>query len=112
MRLYDALRDRGHVLLLYADADGHAGTFADLAAEARTASHDHVEVYAVLAAGTDADGAGLPVLWDSRGEFRHGYEVGEGPTALLIRPDGYIGARVTPPSVTALTHHLTQVFAP
>lgn len=112
MRLYDLLRDQGHVLLLYADADGQADVFADLAAEARTASHDHVRAYALLAPGMDVGRAGLPVLWDSRGEFRRGYEVDDGPTALLIRPDGHIGARLTPPSVTALTRHLTQVFAP
>ncbi|MFG3657858.1 FAD-dependent monooxygenase [Streptomyces sp. NPDC047706] len=111
MRLYDVLRERDHVLLLYADEDGQADTFADLAAKTRTASHDQVAVYAVLAAGVDAGRAGLPVLWDSRGEFRGGYRA-EGPTALLVRPDGHLGARVTPASVERLTAHLSQVFGP
>ncbi|MFJ4469436.1 FAD-dependent monooxygenase [Streptomyces sp. NPDC089424] len=110
MRLHDVLRDRGHVLLLYADADGQADPFADLANQARAASHGDVRAYAVLAPGTDADRAGLPVLWDSEGEFRRGYRVEAGPTALFVRPDGHIGARFTPPSATALSHHLAQVF--
>ncbi|MFF3244517.1 FAD-dependent monooxygenase [Streptomyces sp. NPDC002870] len=111
MRLYDVLRDRGHLLLLYADTDGPMSGFNELAATARDMTHGQVDACIVLAAGAGAgaDGAQLPVFRDSRGEFRRAYHA-EGPTALLVRPDGYLGARLTPATAPELSAHLAGVF--
>ncbi|MFD9975075.1 FAD-dependent monooxygenase [Streptomyces sp. NPDC059017] len=62
---------------------------------------------------TDADGRHLPAFLDSRGEFARGYRTA-GPTAFLVRPDGYLGARVAPltvpGTVAALSEGLARVF--
>ncbi|MFD9012753.1 hypothetical protein ACFV0A_27385, partial [Streptomyces sp. NPDC059552] len=131
MRLYDVLREREHVLLLYeAGAGGGAGagiatgagTGLDrLVRTARDSSGGRLEVCVLLApdadaqadagAGIEADAGLLPVYIDSRGEFARLYAA-EAPTAFVIRPDGYLGARLSPPDPRALAAHLAAVFAP
>ncbi|MFF8271626.1 FAD-dependent monooxygenase [Streptomyces sp. NPDC016562] len=104
MRLYDLLRDRDHVLLLY-------GTGLDeLALTARESSRGRVEVCAVLPVDAPADATELPACWDALGEFALRYAA-EQPTAFVIRPDGYLGARLSPPSPQLLAAHLAAVFA-
>uniref|UniRef100_A0AAU2K1F7 FAD-dependent monooxygenase n=1 Tax=Streptomyces sp. NBC_00049 TaxID=2903617 RepID=A0AAU2K1F7_9ACTN len=113
LRLYDLLRDRGHVLLLY----GQPGPGLEaLAQAAREASQGRVETCTVVAAdGAGAAGApngtdGLPAYRDTGGEFARLYAV-DGPTAFVIRPDGYLGARLCPPTAQALAAHLAGTFA-
>ncbi|MFI8962847.1 FAD-dependent monooxygenase [Streptomyces sp. NPDC053493] len=136
LRLYDVLRGRGHVLLLYADP-AQAGAFAELVAHAAELAGDAVEACAVLpsdgaagAAGGAAGAAGgaadrvvaggatapfpafphpLAVYRDARGEFARQYAV-TAPTAFLVRPDGYLGARLGPPGTANLAAYLTGVF--
>ncbi|MFF5973519.1 FAD-dependent monooxygenase [Streptomyces sp. NPDC012769] len=128
LRLYDVLRGRGHVLLLCPGAGRpHAPTadaLSELAARAVALSGGAVEACAVLpgdakdaadgagADGSALDGSGparLPAYRDSRGEFARRYAV-RGPTALLVRPDGYLGARLAPSDTAALDAYLTGVF--
>lgn len=109
MRLYDVLRDRGHLLLLYADAEGQAAGFDDLAAAARNLTHGQVDACAVLAADIRAGEMQLPAYRDGRGEFRRTYSA-KGPTAFLVRPDGYLGTRLTPATASGLSVHLARVF--
>ncbi|MFD9480448.1 MULTISPECIES: FAD-dependent monooxygenase [Streptomyces] len=126
MRLYDVLRERDHVLLLYGAAFGPGSpTGPGLGALVRTAresSGGRTEVCLLLAAeaaaGADAhaiieaDGTALPVYADTRGEFARLYAAEE-PTAFVIRPDGYLGARLplSPPDPRPLAAHLAAVFA-
>ncbi|MER5460031.1 FAD-dependent monooxygenase [Streptomyces sp. NPDC002668] len=107
LRLYDLLRDRGHLLLLYGNGDA-GKTFDELATVARELSQDKVEACAVLADGEPA-GTRLPVYHDSRGEFRQRYAV-QDPTAFVVRADGYLGARLSPPTAHELAAHLAGVF--
>jgi 2-polyprenyl-6-methoxyphenol hydroxylase-like FAD-dependent oxidoreductase len=109
MRLYDLLRDRGHLLLLYADTNAPMAEFHELAAAARNLTHGQVDACIVLAADAGAEEAQLPVFRDSRGEFQRVYHA-EGPTALLVRPDGYLGARLTHATAPELSAHLAGVF--
>ncbi|MFJ2750385.1 FAD-dependent monooxygenase [Streptomyces sp. NPDC087297] len=127
MRLYDVLREREHVLLLYGAGAGAgittgAGTGLDrLVRTARDSSGGRLEVCVLLppdadaqadaGAGIEADAGLLPVYIDSRGEFARLYAA-EAPTAFVIRPDGYLGARLSPPDPRALAAHLAAVFAP
>ncbi|MEV7579616.1 FAD-dependent monooxygenase [Streptomyces erythrochromogenes] len=112
LRLADLLREREHVLLLY-------GTGLDaLARTAREASGGRVESCVVLPADTPPDApdapAGpdlLPAYHDTGGEFARVYAA-EQPTAFLVRPDGYLGARLSPPDPERLAAHLAAVFAP
>ncbi|MEV6957333.1 FAD-dependent monooxygenase [Streptomyces sp. NPDC051183] len=112
LRLYDLLRDRtGHVLLLYADPSGDGG-FGELAATARALSGGRVEACVLLADGAPdgSDGAGpLPVYRDARGEFAGAYRP-QGPTLFAVRPDGYLGARSSPPTPQAVAEYLAEVF--
>ncbi|MEU6977749.1 FAD-dependent monooxygenase [Streptomyces sp. NPDC046371] len=112
LRLYDLLRGRDHVLLLYGD-DRTADGFVRLAARAAESSHGAVRACVLLAAGgTSTDGVGvpgLPVYRDTRGEFARLCSV-RAPTALIVRPDGYLGARLHPPTEEGLAEALARVF--
>ncbi|MFE9256326.1 FAD-dependent monooxygenase [Streptomyces sp. NPDC006879] len=109
MRLFDLLRDRGHLLLLYADAAEDAALLRELAAVSRGLSRGEVEPCTLLVPGVPAGGFPGPVYRDGAGEFRRGYGV-ERCAAFLVRPDGYLGTRLSPPSVAALSEHLEGVF--
>ncbi|MFD3538967.1 FAD-dependent monooxygenase [Streptomyces sp. NPDC058662] len=127
MRLYDLLRARDHVLLLYGDGPGGHGDdpedagdgsadnssadngFDALAAAARDASAGRVEACAILAAGVPDGVTRLPVYHDGAGEFARGYAP-TGPTAFVVRPDGYLGARLSAPTPQRLAAHLATVF--
>ncbi|MGW4160124.1 FAD-dependent monooxygenase [Streptomyces sp. NPDC004788] len=114
LRLYDLLRDRGHVLLLYGVGDPEwADRVAELVERAAELSGGAVRACAVVPgdAATD-DGFGMPavpVYRDARGEFARQYAV-HAPTAFLVRPDGYLGARLQPPATASLEAYLTGVF--
>ncbi|TXS54329.1 FAD-dependent monooxygenase [Streptomyces sp. t39] len=113
LRLFDVLRGRGHVLVVYgaAAADASNGSFGRLAHQARQASRGLVETCAVVAGdGAPPEGAGPPVYRDTGGEFARQYGVRE-PTAFLVRPDGYLGARLPLPAEHSLAAHLARVFA-
>lgn len=110
LRLYDLLRDRGHVLLVYG-----SGPWTDeLARTARESSAGRMEVCVIVAPDAPADTADateLPAYRDTGGEFARLYAL-DRPTALVIRPDGYLAARLTPPDPGQLAAHLKATFAP
>ncbi|WP_330331235.1 FAD-dependent monooxygenase [Streptomyces sp. NBC_00536] len=109
LRLFDLLRGREHVLLLYGTGPTAEG-FGPLAAAVREAADGQIDVCAILAEHkTDAADA-VPVYRDARGEFARLYGVRE-PTAFLVRPDGYLAARLTPPTAAGLRACLAKVFA-
>lgn len=112
LRLYDLLRERGHVLLLFGTGgpDG-AADFDALVTTARACTGDRIEVCTVLAPGAPDDGTARLVHHDTEGEFARLYGV-ERPTAFVVRPDGYLGARLCPPDPHRLAAHLRAVFAP
>ncbi|MFF2573734.1 FAD-dependent monooxygenase [Streptomyces sp. NPDC058084] len=119
LRLYDLLRDRGHVLLLYGDGsvDGAAAEgLAELARKAAESTGGVVTTCLLLPGDGDesvpsaaAAPPPAPVYRDARGEFARRYAVRE-PTAFLVRPDGYLGARLRPPGTAALDAYLAGVF--
>jgi 2-polyprenyl-6-methoxyphenol hydroxylase-like FAD-dependent oxidoreductase len=108
LRLYDVLRDRGHVLLVYGGGD----LGEQLAEVAREFSGGRVDTCVILPAGTAPEAAGPPSYADTSGEFARLYGLSDGATAFLIRPDGYVGARLRPPTASGLTAHLARTFAP
>ncbi|MFB7463496.1 FAD-dependent monooxygenase [Streptomyces sp. NPDC056224] len=129
MRLYDVLRDRGHLLVLYGGGNGSASgaragsgagsgagdgrwtdAFVELARTARESSGDRMETCLVLEPDGPAAPDGLPAYRDTGGEFARLYAV-DRPTAFVIRPDGYLGARLSPPTAQALRTHLAGTFA-
>ncbi|MET9054357.1 FAD-dependent monooxygenase [Streptomyces bacillaris] len=111
VRLFDLLRGREHVLLVYGDHPA-GDTVADLAAAARESSGGRMVTYGVLPPDAAApDRTGAPPHRDSRGEFARQYGPGEG-AAFAVRPDGYLTACLQPPTVGALKEALGKVFAP
>ncbi|MFJ9690074.1 FAD-dependent monooxygenase [Streptomyces bacillaris] len=111
VRLFDLLRGREHVLLVYGDHPA-GDTVADLAAAARELSGGRMVTYRVLPSdGAAPDRTGAPGHRDSRGEFARQYGPGEG-AAFAVRPDGYLTACLQPPTVGALKEALGRVFAP
>ncbi|HEY9368632.1 FAD-dependent monooxygenase [Streptomyces sp.] len=109
LRLYDLLREREHVLVLYGDS-GSVRTLHRLAYSAGLLTRGRVEACAVLADdGAAVEGTGLPVYRDVQGEFARQYAV-RAPTAFLVRPDGYLSARLTPPAAQPLADVLATVF--
>ncbi|MEV6582636.1 FAD-dependent monooxygenase [Streptomyces sp. NPDC051582] len=110
VRLFDLLRGREHVLLLYGPGTALDG-LAELAGAVRNFAPGRVQVCAILAeAAPEADrGAPVPVYRDGRGEFARMYGVRE-PAAFVVRPDGYLGARLCPPTASGLAAHFSGVF--
>ncbi|RSS83101.1 FAD-dependent monooxygenase [Streptomyces sp. WAC06614] len=123
LRLYDLLRRPGHVLLLYVDgaegADGTGGAGEDatavggrldtLAATAREAAHGLLDVCALLADGLPDPATQVPLYRDTAGEFALRYAA-RGLTAFVVRPDGYLGARLPEPDAAGLRAHFARVF--
>ncbi|MFD4026160.1 FAD-dependent monooxygenase [Streptomyces sp. NPDC058576] len=110
VRLFDLLRGRGHVLLVY----GHhpAGdTATDLAAAARELTGGLMETHGILPAGASEGAPGVPHHHDSLGEFGLRYAAGEG-AAFVVRPDGYLTACLRPPTVGGLKEALGRAFGP
>ncbi|MEU6071602.1 FAD-dependent monooxygenase [Streptomyces sp. NPDC047082] len=110
LRLYDLLRDRDHVLVLYADAAEQLTAFDELAHAARDAARGELTCYGLLAPDVEASGLLLPVIHDHGAEFRRAYRT-EGSAAVLIRPDGYIGVRTDPVGRAEVLSGLARVFA-
>lgn len=109
MRLFDVLRGSGHVLLVYGTHPG-GDTVADLASAARELTHGVMETRWILPTDGVAPGAApVPFHRDGLGEFARRYGAGEG-TAFVVRPDGYLGARLSPPTFRGLSAALGRVF--
>jgi hypothetical protein len=89
-RLFDLLRGDEHTLLLYADHEDQLPPYDEVADAARSRAHGLLNVRVIAAPHLRTDGLLLPVVQDSRDEFRqiYGARGGEG---FLIRPDGYVG---------------------
>ncbi|MFH9761992.1 FAD-dependent monooxygenase [Streptomyces anulatus] len=110
VRLFDLLRGHGHILLVYGDHPA-GDTPADLASAARELTGGRMETHGILPADATDRPAGVPHHRDSRGEFARRYGAGEG-AAFVVRPDGYLTARLQPPRVQALKEALGKIFEP
>ncbi|MFD8694890.1 FAD-dependent monooxygenase [Kitasatospora purpeofusca] len=115
-RLFDLLRaGPHHALLLYTGA-GPGGTaraehLHALADAARAAAHGLLDVHVLLAGDAPAppEGLLLPYARDAAGSFRTAYAPADGE-AFLVRPDGYLAARLPAPTSAALTTRLRRTF--
>ncbi|MFG2617679.1 FAD-dependent monooxygenase [Streptomyces sp. NPDC048507] len=111
LRLHELLRGSEHVLLVCAPS-ADTPCVPGLAALAGGLPAGRLTAYAVLTEGGTAPAwAPMPVFLDGRGDFARVYGVRE-PTAFVVRPDGYLGARLTPPTAAGLSAYLSRVFAP
>ncbi|MFC8596463.1 FAD-dependent monooxygenase [Streptomyces atroolivaceus] len=109
VRLFTLLRERDHILLLYADHEDQLVSFDEAAAAAAEAAHGLLNACAVLAPKLARPALCLPTVRDGLDEFRRVYGA-RGGEALLVRPDGHLGLRVTPASSPELPAHLAMLF--
>jgi 2-polyprenyl-6-methoxyphenol hydroxylase-like FAD-dependent oxidoreductase len=111
VRLFSLLGRREHTTLLYApDGPVDVAAFERAAAAAVNAAHGRMDVYLIAAPGADVAATELPVVYDSGGGFARAYTP-TGPSAYVVRPDGYLslaGARV---DAAELVTHLCATFA-
>ncbi|MGI5448117.1 FAD-dependent monooxygenase [Streptomyces sp. CA-243310] len=108
LRLYDVLRGRDHVCVLYLTGP-NTGAMTELATLAADFPAGRPTVCAVLADGVPADDLPLPAYRDERGEFARLYGARES-TLFVVRPDGHLGARLTLPAGKALVSHLQGIL--
>lgn len=102
--LYDLLRDRGHVLVFYADSADALTACCGTAAAADRLTGGKLTAFLVAPGDADtakaihlpsgANGRRLTVFRDDAGEFAGLYGA-KGAAAFLIRPDGCLAARLT-----------------
>ncbi|MDX2166296.1 MAG: hypothetical protein SF182_04510, partial [Deltaproteobacteria bacterium] len=93
-RLFDLLRSQAHTLLLLSPDPTAAGVGATLAAR----YGELLQVALVPRAGVPAPASPLPSLHDVSGALHRAYGA-TGPTAVLIRPDTYVGYLGAPTGV-------------
>ncbi|RAH99057.1 monooxygenase [Acuticoccus sediminis] len=109
VRLFDILRGTDHVLLVQLGDAGETalaelGAFAaDLAATYGT----HVRLCAIAPADVAWQPL-MPLCVDAEGSFAAAY--GPGETAVLVRPDGYVGWRGRSWRDATLGSHLAKIF--
>ncbi|MGW6913960.1 FAD-dependent monooxygenase [Kitasatospora sp. NPDC054939] len=111
VRLFDLLRGPRHSLLLYAAPGTAAGPLHRCAEAARTAAHGLLDAYAVLAPEARGEDFALPYARDTEGDFRRVYAA-RGGEAVLVRPDGYLAARLPHPASDDVVAALHRTFAP
>jgi 2-polyprenyl-6-methoxyphenol hydroxylase-like FAD-dependent oxidoreductase/heme-degrading monooxygenase HmoA len=113
LRLFDLTRGTRSTLLLYVDASVRAGDIvqtAKLAAEVRRQSSGEVDTYVIASTDAQIPGdLGMPVLWDTDGNFRSAYDA-QGVTTYLIRPDGHVGYRSAEATLSGISEHLRHIF--
>jgi pentachlorophenol monooxygenase len=109
-RLFDLLRGRDHVLLLYGDDEGALAGLESAAGAARERAGGQIDVHAVLAAGLGPADLQLPVVTDADGAFRQVYGA-SASAAFLIRPDGYLAYRAPTVAAAGIESALGRVFS-
>ena len=112
VRLFELTGGLNHTLLGYAENARELAALEGVAARARQCAHGRLDTYAVIAADAAglAEGCVLPLVVDSAGEFRSAYAA-TGGSALLVRPDGYLGYRTDSVNADRLAAYLARVFA-
>jgi pentachlorophenol monooxygenase len=110
LRLFTLLGP-GHTLLLY--ADGTAGPadvddFEQAADDAAAVAGGELTVYLIAAPEADVAATVLPLIRDSASGFAAAYAAGG--TAVVIRPDGYLGFVGDHTDAAGLAAHLRTTF--
>ena len=111
LRLYTLLAGRGTPCCCTPTGDAGADDVARSSGPQRRPSataHGHMDVYLIAAPNADVATTALPLIRDSGGDFARMYSA-TGPSAYVIRPDGYVGFAADI-DVDALVDHLRATF--
>jgi FAD binding domain len=111
LRLFSLLGRREHTTLLYApDGPVDGAMYERAAAAAVSAAHGRMDVYLIAAPGADVTATELPLIRDTAGDFARAYAPA-GPSAYVVRPDGYLGLAGSAVDPEQLVAHLDATFA-
>jgi hypothetical protein len=111
LRLFELLGRREHTTLLYApDGPVDIATFGRAAKGAVSAAHGRMDVYLIAAPGAEVAATELPLIRDTAGDFARAYAPA-GPSAYVVRPDGYLGLAAAGVDPAQLVAHLGATFA-
>jgi 2-polyprenyl-6-methoxyphenol hydroxylase-like FAD-dependent oxidoreductase len=110
-RLFDLLRDPGHVLLLFEGAERDPQHYEAIGALIRSRYADRIAVYLVAHPGRPSEGLSWdgPVVRDGNGALHQRFGARAG-CLYLIRPDRYLGYRAQPPNAEKLRAYLEGIF--
>ena len=103
IRLRDVIYDGGWTLLAFSGR----GRRADLAATSGALRRLSLRIDTHLVTTAAPTEPTVDLLYDLDGEAHRNYHITR-PTMLLIRPDGYVAARVAPRHLHRLERHLTR----
>jgi hypothetical protein len=111
LRLFELLGRRGHTTLLYAPhGPVDVATFEPAADAAVDVAHGRMDVYLIAAPDADVTATSLPLIRDTGGEFARAYRP-SGPSAYVVRPDGYLSFAAQSVDPDQLVAHLGATFA-
>jgi pentachlorophenol monooxygenase len=69
-----------------------------------------MDVYLIASAGADVAATVLPLIRDTAGNFARAYAPA-GPSAYVVRPDGYLGLAAAGVDPAQLVAHLGATFS-
>jgi hypothetical protein len=97
--------------VLYApDGPFDIAAFERAATATVSATHGRMDVYLIAAPGADVAATELPLIRDTAGDFARAYAP-TGPSAYVVRPDGYLGLAAACVDPAQLVAHLGATFA-
>ena len=112
VRLQELLGHTGHTLLLLAGeaSASDLGEQLDLMRRIADRHPAHVKPFAITRNAASGHSDSPPRFVDPTGEAHARLVVGEGPCLCLVRPDGHLGLRVTPPEISAVEAYLARIL--
>jgi hypothetical protein len=112
-RLHELVGAPGHTLFLMLGEAGPAAVEGGLALARAAAERyrPHLQAYVVSGNPPTGDHDPEELLCDPTGAL-HERLAAEPPCLCLVRPDGHLGFRASPPSFDSLQAHLRHVFLP
>jgi hypothetical protein len=97
------------MLLTIGEGDGaKSGEFLKMARHIAAPFGSRVKAFAVARNAPASEAADL--LIDATGAAHARLGGGEGPSLCLVRPDGHLGLRLTPPALPAVEAYFARIF--
>lgn len=103
--------DRHTMVLLLGEADEHAADRSLDTANQIAARHAaRLRFHAVAGNGAAPRHNGIEMVDDKTGAIHRRLGAGKGPCLCIVRPDGHLALRASPPSAEAVEAYFTRIF--
>jgi hypothetical protein len=112
IRLHELIAHTGHTLLV-TTGKGDSAKSDEVVKMARHVADrfgPHVKAF-VVARNATASGSHDDLLLDATGTAHSRLGGGEEPSLCVVRPDGHLGLRLTPPTLTAVEAYFARILA-